>query len=81
MDILKKIKNQEGKYSHLLSDESLLAKYQGADTLVQLIQNLAAKNYIKLEYEYDEDEGEDIIIKITELGQAYLDSEERKKQA
>jgi len=47
---------------------------------VQLIQNLAAKNYIKLEYEYDEDEGEDIIIKITELGQAYLDSEERKNK-
>jgi signal recognition particle GTPase len=76
--ILERLNKKETRYSDLLQDKKLIKKCGGLDSLVQMVQNLAAKNCLELVHEYDEDEGEDIVVKITNFGQAYLEGEIKK---
>jgi len=72
VDLLKSISENGTKYSSLLSNKKLLSEFNTLDNLTIELNSLVAKGFLTIEIEYDEEEGVDFSIKITDLGKSFL---------
>jgi len=80
-EILKILKPDGIKLSLILLNKKLIDGIGGTDNLIAEIDSLLAKGFITIEHEYDEDEGDDFQIKITDSGGAFLRFKEKERES
>ncbi len=70
--ILNKIKDSPLRLSKFLENDSFIEEIGDEDSFMLEIYSLISKNFINLQQEYDEEEGDDYSLEITDMGKSFL---------
>ena len=76
-ELLKKIMKGGEKLTWFLENKEMLDEFGGTDPFIAGILKLIAKGFLNLIHEYDEDEGDDFKIELTEAGKAFISYKEK----
>ena len=72
LELLKLLASENTNYSSFLQKYSQNATLGSLDDIVQGIDELQTRGFIEVEHSYEDEEGDVLIIKVTEIGNAYL---------
>ncbi|MDG6904415.1 MAG: hypothetical protein JRN20_01365 [Nitrososphaerota archaeon] len=71
--LLQTLTGYKSTYSELLNNSKLVDSFGGTDNLVRAIDSSIAQGLLLAEKQYNDDEGDDIELTITEFGKTYLE--------
>lgn len=73
MDSLLRIVTKDTRYSQIVENEKVISDYGNVESISTEIFNLMAKGYLKIDTIHDDEEGDDFILNVTQLGKSKIE--------